>query len=397
MMEAFYFCAIFVVLFNMSSAWGHYNKLIVDCINKPFNNGRYLVNTYYTDTSRELRALPLRGSCKPGTLQVHSFYEQIGYAWIKGESYAWAYFKVTSQQMVNGRYMYETWSYKGRSAFSVSSSIYTRKESLKVPGFPEFARCDGNDGRDRNGYCELTGPVRTQLNTNRIPFTGTAQDIDLKSTTFNTAFRYLTYRGVTAGGAIYGKYWDYRNNYWNSDRCFTFEAHFSDQHSFEVTTPKKDFFLQSHAKYKAEQILRVLGKTPVFVRSTLRTIAINGDGRGAGAGSNRERKSMSLNLADWVIQNAYKLFLQLGAQVELHYIEQSEKWKRAQELDPLFISTYARDNPNSQDVAESFVAWMLVRRYSTSYQSQMIKRTIPNRIAVLDDFICSNNPNFCYW
>ena len=214
---------------------------------------------------------------------------------------------------------------------------------------------------------------------------------------FKTAFRYLTYRGVTSGGEVYGTYWDYRNNHWNSELCFTFEAHFSDEHSIEVTTPKKDFFSQSNAKDKAVQILRVLGKTAAFVRSTLKTIATNGDGRGAGMRANHGRKSMSLNLANWFIQNVHKLFLQQGAQVGLLWIAQSEKWKRAQELDPLFISNYARDNPNSLDIPESFVARMLVNRHSTSYQSQMIKKTIPNRIAVLDDLICSNNPNFCYW
>ena len=113
------------------------------------------MNTYYTDTSGGLRVLPLRGTCNAGTFQVHNSNEQIGYAWIKGESKQYVCFKVTSQQMVNGRYMYETWSFKGRSAFIVLSYTYAPKETFKVPGFPEIVRCDSNDGRDRDGHCEL--------------------------------------------------------------------------------------------------------------------------------------------------------------------------------------------------------------------------------------------------
>ena len=128
---------------------------------------------------------------------------------------------------------------------------------------------------------------------------------------------YLKYIGVFAGGELYAKYWDYRNNKWNSDPCFTFTAYFSDQHLTEVTLPVKDFFFKSYAKYQAERMLRVLGKTPTFSRSWLKTIAINGDGVGARAGSNSGRLSMTLNLAPWVIRNAYKLFYMKVHMLEL--------------------------------------------------------------------------------
>ena len=394
-MEFALFHGIFVVLFSTSSAKIYQNKLVVDCLNKPGNTGRYLVNTFYADTSRGWRAQPIRGACQPGTLQVHSLKERIGYAWIKGESSQRAYFKVTSQQMLNGKYMYETWSYKGMSAFSVSSSVTAQEMFSQISGFPTFVRCDGKDGRDKNGYCELTGPKRTEFNTLRIPFRGTVHDIELTPVSSKTTFKSLVYQGITKGGAIYNKYWDYRNNKWNSDDCFTFKAYFSDGHSCEVTTPVKDFNTVANAKTKSEQMLRVLGKIPKFLRSSLKTIAINGDGKGARAGGNWWRKSMTLNLAGWIIRKAYTLFLHEGAHVELFNIQQSEKWKKAQQLDPIFISTYAKDNPMSEDVAESIVPWMKVRKNPHLVQSQIIKQTIPNRLSVLDDLICSKHPNYC--
>ena len=181
----------------------------------------------------------------------------------------------------------------------------------------------------------------------------------------------------------------------NSDDCFTFNAYFSDGHSCEVTTPAKDFNTVANAKTKSEQMLRVLGKIPKFLRSSLKTIAINGDGKGARAGGNWWEKSMTLNLAGWITRKAYTLFLHEVAHVELFNIQQSEKWKKAQQLDPIFISTYAKGNPLSEDVAESIVPWMKVRKNPHLVQSQIIKQTIPNRLSVLDDLICSKHPNYC--
>ena len=108
--------------------------------------------------------------------------------------------------------MYETWSYKGMSAFSVSSSITAQKLFLQISGFLTFVRCDGKDGRDKNGYCELTGPKRTEFNTLRIQFKGTVHDIELTPVSSKTAFESLVYQGITKGGAIYNQYWDCRNN-----------------------------------------------------------------------------------------------------------------------------------------------------------------------------------------
>ena len=45
MMEFALFHGIFVVLFSTSSAKIYQNKLVVDCLNKPGNTGRYLVFT----------------------------------------------------------------------------------------------------------------------------------------------------------------------------------------------------------------------------------------------------------------------------------------------------------------------------------------------------------------
>ena len=66
----------------------------------------------------------------------------------------------------------------------------------------------------------------------------------------------------------------------------------------------------------------------------------------------------------------------------------SPGWRAAQAADGVFISGYARDHPDREDVAESFLAWFALR-----YQSEqvnvadraVIRRTIPNRLAYFDE------------
>jgi len=62
-------------------------------------------------------------------------------------------------------------------------------------------------------------------------------------------------------------------------------------------------------------------------------------------------------------------------------------WLDAQQADPTFISTYAQDWPNREDIAETFSAWFAVRyrpdRLSVD-QEQKILAAVPARLAYFD-------------
>ena len=62
-------------------------------------------------------------------------------------------------------------------------------------------------------------------------------------------------------------------------------------------------------------------------------------------------------------------------------------WLAAQAADPTFISTYARDYPDREDLAESFSAWLAVRHRSdriTEGMADTITSAIPHRLAYFD-------------
>ncbi|MCZ6671924.1 MAG: hypothetical protein O7C75_03190, partial [Verrucomicrobia bacterium] len=63
-------------------------------------------------------------------------------------------------------------------------------------------------------------------------------------------------------------------------------------------------------------------------------------------------------------------------------------WLAAQAADDEFITTYARDNANREDIAESFLVYMAIRHRADRISESLletIETTIPNRIAYFDN------------
>ena len=64
------------------------------------------------------------------------------------------------------------------------------------------------------------------------------------------------------------------------------------------------------------------------------------------------------------------------------------RWLAAQEKDGAFISTYARDNPYREDIAESFLLYFALRHRADRISEnlkEVVNETIPNRLAYFDN------------
>ena len=69
---------------------------------------------------------------------------------------------------------------------------------------------------------------------------------------------------------------------------------------------------------------------------------------------------------------------------------QSDEWKRAMEADGKFISVYARDNPQREDISESSTSWFAVRKRTERQPTrdvQITETTIRNRMDYLDKYL----------
>jgi hypothetical protein len=66
-----------------------------------------------------------------------------------------------------------------------------------------------------------------------------------------------------------------------------------------------------------------------------------------------------------------------------------EGWLNAARLDDYYVSTYAKDNPEREDIAESIMPYLILRwrpeRFDPYYLA-FIEQVMPNRIAYLDTF-----------
>jgi len=70
-------------------------------------------------------------------------------------------------------------------------------------------------------------------------------------------------------------------------------------------------------------------------------------------------------------------------------------WIAAQEADPTFISTYAQQFSQREDIAESFLPYLAVRFRSDRISEelkQIILLTMPNRIAYFDSLMLDMHP-----
>lgn len=83
-----------------------------------------------------------------------------------------------------------------------------------------------------------------------------------------------------------------------------------------------------------------------------------------------------------------ELYMHEGVHVSLEHEQGAAPgWYEAAAADEKFISVYARDNPNREDMAETFAAWFAVRcrpeRISMEYYQAIIDG-VPNRLAWFD-------------
>jgi hypothetical protein len=65
------------------------------------------------------------------------------------------------------------------------------------------------------------------------------------------------------------------------------------------------------------------------------------------------------------------------------------EWLNAARLDNFYVSTYAKDHPEREDIAESIMHYLMVRWRSERFDPYLIEfiiNAIPNRIAYLDTF-----------
>ena len=178
-----------------------------------------------------------------------------------------------------------------------------------------------------------------------------------------------------------------RRNGWITVTPFLFEATFTDGQSIEVQV-NPEFESVRIAREIALIYLGPIGKLPAILRQDVETIWLHKGKEPFGGGNNNllihHEKGLEY-ITEGILEEA---FLHEASHTSLDSYHYNNSWEAAQKADGNFISTYARDYPTREDVAESFPMYYALRykpsRISDSLRDTIIN-TIPNRVIYFDE------------
>lgn len=196
-----------------------------------------------------------------------------------------------------------------------------------------------------------------------------------------------TFTGLVPIGEGSRTMFDRRVNGWITVDAFLFIASYDDGLRIEVQV-NPEFDTAVGGQVEAEFYAEVIGRLPTALRRDVETVWIHRGVEPFGGGNNNlliHVGQANHYLADGILEET---FVHEAAHTSLDAAHASATgWRAAQSSDPTFISSYARDHPTREDIAESFVPYLAIRhrvdRIPTSLAGTILE-TMPNRIAYFD-------------
>jgi hypothetical protein len=216
------------------------------------------------------------------------------------------------------------------------------------------------------------------------PFSGTIFiDPDIVTSEDPTSFT-----GLDDAGTGTRTMYDRRVEGWITVEACLFIAHYSDGDDIEIQV-NPEFGTVESALLRAEKYGPVIGRLPAGLRRDVDTVWVH-RGTNPFGGGNRNLLIHTGQSAEYESQGILEETLVHEAShtsLDARTATTSE-WRKAQEEDPVFISTYARDNPTREDVAETWLAYFAVRYRRDRISDELydkITAAIPNRLKYFEE------------
>ena len=222
------------------------------------------------------------------------------------------------------------------------------------------------------------------------PFRGAAYvDRDIIQKNDPSDFISLEYVGL-----VKEKSFDRRVDTLVSQDMFVFNIKYKNKKGTRVRV-NTEFGNVRYAQRQAERYAFVIGQMPYVLLRDLDTITIH-KGKKPFGGGNRDilvhtgdgEKLMRDGFLEEVVFHE-------GCHTSLdHDTYNNPAWKKARLFDDNFISTYALDNPNREDVAESCLMYFALRYRPDRIPNgikNLILKTIPSRIDYFDKYVMFDN------
>ena len=195
---------------------------------------------------------------------------------------------------------------------------------------------------------------------------------------------------ITYAGRGVRKISDRRVDSWNSVNAYLFDVQFGEQTAEFQINP--EFGSREAARAEVDMYAASIGRMPAVLLSNVHEVEVNaGQGRFGAVYYNGigilyiHTESGRTAAGEGFLEET---IVHESGHVSLidHYA--SPGWRAAQEADGVFISDYAREHPDYEDVSESILAYIAVRLFPdrlTPLIRWTILTTIPNRLAYFDE------------
>lgn len=236
------------------------------------------------------------------------------------------------------------------------------------------AACGGGDGPTHPSAPTVVSP----------PFGGTIFiDPDVITASDPTAFEGLQYTGQARRVMF-----DRRVDAFLAVDAYLFAATFDDGLTVEIQV-NPEFGSPDEARVQADAYALVIGRLPTALRRDVDTVWIHQGTYPFGGGNDNlliHTGQAALYEAGGILEEA---LVHEAAHTSLDAVHATAPgWLAAQRADQTFISTYARDNPAREDIAESVLPWLAVRHRASRISAALtetITRAIPNRLTYFDN------------
>ena len=189
--------------------------------------------------------------------------------------------------------------------------------------------------------------------------------------------------------------YDGRVSGWITVNAYLFAATYYEGFLVEIQV-NPEFGSAELSLAEAEKYAEEIGRLPTSLRVDVETVWIHMGTEPFGGGNNSITIHVGLAeryIADGILEET---FAHEAAHTSLDADHASAPgWLAAQSADGTFISTYAKNFPESEDIAESIVPYIAVRYRSDRISESLrdvILQTMPNRIDYFDSLGFSMYP-----
>ena len=224
--------------------------------------------------------------------------------------------------------------------------------------------------------------ICTFFNAYAQPWYGTVfMDADILKDSEKNVYQSIKYIGIQNN-----RVWDYRTSNFHNRDCYTFTISYSDGLTTNAIV-NLEFGSVAEAQKQAEKYGRYTGLLPIFFRKDIKELELHKGSNSIGAGSGAI--TIHVGRAESSIKSGHfeETMIHEAGHLTLGAKHKTTDWINAKNADGAFISTYAQENPTTEDISESIVPWIAVRYRRDSISDKAadyILKTIPNRIAYFD-------------